>query len=174
MKDKFEDYFSETNFDLKTPQAGHFERFQNKLNNKSTKKSFSWKWMSVAASIVLVLGFWMGSSHQQKQYDLANVSPKMKEVQNYFVSTITQELKEIEGNRSLATETIIEQALDELEDLEDNYSKFLKELEVKPNKQIIIAAMINNYQQRLLILENVMQQIKLIKNPKKIEDAIII
>jgi cytoskeletal protein RodZ len=174
MEDKLQTFFSENDFDFQEPHSGHLERFERKLNQPNKAKSTSWKWLSVAASVVLVLGFWLGSNHQKKQLELADVSPKMEEVQNYFVSTIYNELKTVESNRSLETETIIEQALDELEELEEAYNVFLTELNVAGNQSKIINAMIKNYQKRLEILENVLKQIEQIKNPELLNDEIYI
>jgi len=36
MKNNFENYFHETNFDFQEPESGHFMRFENKL--KASKK----------------------------------------------------------------------------------------------------------------------------------------
>ena len=69
-----------------------------------------------------------------------------------------------------SAEAIIEQALDELEGLEETYQLLVKELSKKGNQKQIIAGMISNYQQRLQILENVMHQIELVKNPKILKD----
>jgi undecaprenyl pyrophosphate synthase len=110
--------------------------------------------------------------NKNSQIDLADVSPKMEEVQTYFVSTINQELKSLEKNRSLETETIIENALDQLEDLEDDYNDFVKDLNKNTNPKEVIAKMISNYQKRLEILENTLQQIEYIKNPNLINDEI--
>lgn len=174
MEDKLTRFFSESNFDFQTPDDGHLARFERKLNQKETTQQFSWKWMSVAASVVLVLGFWLGSTHQKKQLELADVSPKMEEVQHYFVTTIQQELKNIEQNRSLDTETIIEQGLNQLEELEEDYNVFLADLNSNGNQTKIISAMIKNYQQRLEVLQNVLDQITQIKNPKIIENELFI
>ena len=174
MEDKLLDFFSENNFDFQEPHSGHLERFERKLNNAKEVKRTSWKWLSVAASVVLIIGFWMGSTHQKQQIELADVSPKMEEVQNYFVNAINVELKSIENKRSLDTETVIEETLDQLEELEEEYNLFLTELNVAGNQTKIINAMIKNYQQRLLILENVQQQIEQIKNPKILNDEIYI
>ena len=105
---------------------------------------------------------------------LADVSPKMYEVENYFVSTIQRELKTVEKNRSLETETIIEEALNQLEELEETFQYFVKDLNKEGNKRQVISAMIENYQQRLQILEKVLEQIDLIKNPKIISNEIFI
>ncbi|QTD38301.1 hypothetical protein JL193_03090 [Polaribacter batillariae] len=164
MKDKLNLFFSENNFDLKEPHSGHLERFERKLNRSNKKLKTSWKWLSVAASVVLILGFWLGSNHQKRQLDLADISPKMEEVQNYFVATINQEIKTLELNRSLDTEKIIENALDELDELEDSYKVFVQDLTKNGNQRRIIAAMIKNYQRRLDILERTLKQIDKIKN----------
>ncbi|WP_299672290.1 hypothetical protein [uncultured Polaribacter sp.] len=172
MEDKLHHFFSENNFNLEEPNAGHLERFERRLNSSKSQKKTSWKWLSVAASVVLIFGFWLGSNHQKRQLDLADVSPKMEEVQNYFVSTINQEIKTLEKNRSLETETIIESALDELEELEDNYKIFIHELTKNGKHRRIISAMIKNYQRRLDILERTLKQIDQIKNPNTIKNEI--
>ena len=174
MEDKLHNFFSENDFDFQEPHSGHLKRFERKLNQPEKTNKTSWKWLSVAASVVLVIGFWLGSNHQKQQIELADVSPKMEEVENYFVSTINQELKSLEKNRSLETETIIEEALDELEELEENYNTFLTELNTVGNTKKIISSMIQNYQQRLQILENVLKQIEQIKNPNNLNDEIYI
>ncbi len=111
MEDKLQQFFSENDFDFQAPNLGHEKRFEQKLNKpQQSNKKTSWKWLSAAASVVLLFGFWLGKSNQNQQLDLADVSPKMEEVQNYFVSTINQELKSVEKNRNLQTETLIEQA----------------------------------------------------------------
>jgi mevalonate kinase len=175
MEDKLETFFSENDFDFQEPNMGHQQRFEKKLNNREKyNKKPSWKFLSVAASLILILGFWLGSNHQKNQLELADVSPKMEEVQNYFVSTIKRELKNLEKNRSLDTETIIEAALEELEELESNYKLFIEELNYEGNTAKIVNSMIKNYQRRLQLLENVLQQIHQIKNAKLVNNEIYI
>jgi energy-coupling factor transporter ATP-binding protein EcfA2 len=98
----------------------------------------------------------------------------MEEAQNYFLSTIHQEIKTLEKNRSLETEKIIENALDELEELEDNYNIFVRELSKNGKQKRVIGAMIKNYQRRLSILERTLKQIDHIKNPNIRENEIYI
>jgi len=174
MEDNLNHFFTENEFDFQEPHSGHLERFERKLNQQKKGVKTSWKWLSVAASAVLVLGFFLGSNHQKSQLDLADVSPKMEEVQTYFVSTITQELKTLEQNRNLNTESIIENALEELENLQEEYNDFVKELTKNGKQREIINAMIRNYQQRLDILENTLDQIETIKNLNIKNDEIYI
>ena len=170
MEDNFNNFFSETDFDFQEPQAGHKNRFEQKLNQSKKTTKVSWKWLSIAASVFLVLGFWLGNTHQKKQVKLADTTPKIEKVQDFFVATINQKLKKVEGNRSLETEMIIEQALNELEDLEESYIVSLTELNIEGEQTKSLLLMIKNYQQRLAILENLLKQIEQIKNPSFIED----
>ena len=174
MENKLNHFFSENEFDFKEPDVGHLNRFERKLNQTQNSTKTSWKWLSAAASIVLIFGFWLGSNHQKRQLDLADVSPKMEEVQSYFISTIHHELKTLEKNRSLETETIIEQALEELEELEDSYKVFVIDLTKNGKQRKIINAMIKNYQRRLDILENTLKQIEKVKNPNLLDNEIYI
>ena len=169
MKDKLHDFFEENDFDILEPHSGHLHRFQRKLDLHNKPKKNSWLWLSAAASVVLLLGFYLGNLQQNNTYDLANVSPKMAEAQNFFVSTINQELKEIEKFRTVETEVLIEDTLDQIEELEEQYKIFLTELKNNENKRQVIKGMIANYQQRLTLLENLLNTLENQENPSNFE-----
>lgn len=166
MNDNLHDFFKENNFDIHEPHKGHEARFLKKLQQPK-KKTIPLKWMSLVASVLLLIGFFLGSQHQKKQYDLKDVSPKMAEVQNFFTTTISQELRDIEKYRTLDTETIIEKALDEIEELEDQYNKITVELKISGNKRFKIQRMIENYQQRVAILQRLLTQLDELENATK-------
>ncbi|MFY0629370.1 MAG: hypothetical protein JXR05_03250 [Flavobacteriaceae bacterium] len=174
MEDKLHNFFSENEFDFQEPHTGHLQRFEKRLQGAKSQKKTSWKWMSVAASVILLIGFTLGTVLKTEPVILSDVSPKMQEVETYFLSTINVELQEIEKSRSLETEKIIENALDQLEELEDDYKHFLEELNNTGEQRKIINEMINNYQKRLEVLKNVLTQIDQIKNPKILDDEIYI
>lgn len=174
MEDKLHNYFSENEFDFHEPHSGHMQRFEKRLQGIQPKKRTSWKWMSIAASVVLALGFFIGYNAQPETPTLASMSDKMAEVETYFVNTIDFEIKELEKTRSLETEEIIEKALERIEALEDDYKTFIEELTKNGKQQRIIQEMIQNYQKRLDILQNTLQQIELIKTQKTLDDEIYI
>jgi len=174
MEDKLHDFFSENEFDFHEPHSGHMQRFEKRLQAAQPEKQTSWKWMSVAASIVLLLGFYLGYNAQTAAPTLGGVSEKMEEVENYFVSTINFEIKELEKSRTLDTEEVIEKALERIEKLEDDYKAFIEELTNNGEQKQIIHEMIQNYQKRLDILQNTLTQIELIKNRKTLDDEIYI
>lgn len=168
MNDNLDNFFSENDFDIHEPIINHEARFLQKIQQKKKTTSFSWKWMSIAASIILFIGFNLGSMYQTQQYDLGSVSPKMKEAQHFFVATINQELNEVEKYRNIETESIIEDALDKIQDLEEDYEIFKLELETQENERHILQRMIANYQQRLDILKNLLLQLESFKEIKTV------
>ena len=164
MEDKLNTYFKNTDFDVDVPRFGHFERFEKRLNPQKKQRTFSFKWMSVAASVILLIGFWLGASLNDKQLLLADVSPEMQEAETFFVSTIKQELIAVEKNRNPTTERVIEDALNQLETLEDKYQDLVKALNNSHNDRRVVYAMISNYQSRIEILKDVLKQIDQLNN----------
>jgi len=166
MEDQLKNYFNKTDFDVDVPRFGHLDRFEKRLNPQEKKRKFSYKWMSAAASVILAIGFYLGANFTEQPLTLANVSPQMEETETFFVSTIKQELKEIEKVRNPNTERVIEDALNQLESLEDKYKELVKALNSSNDDRRVVYAMISNYQNRIDVLQNVLKQIDQINNLK--------
>ncbi len=60
MEDKLHDFFSENEFDFHEPYPRRIQRFEKHLQSAQPSKRTSWGWMSVATSVVLILGFYLG------------------------------------------------------------------------------------------------------------------
>ena len=157
-------------FDCEEPNIGHFNRFEAKLNKvKSTKKHTliqGLSYVAVAASIILLFGVWLGSNFQSNEMQLAQVSPEMQETQTYFTTLINNELATIETERNASTEQLVNDALNQLTTLESNYKKLTLALAENPENKRIIYAMISNFQQRIDILQDVLNQIENVKQQK--------
>ena len=99
----------------------------------------------------------------------------MKETQDFYSTLIERELKSIEGERSPQTNKIINDALVQLETLEKEYNKLKKDLLESGQDKRVIYAMINNFQKRIDLLNQVLDQIETIKqlNTQKNETNII-
>lgn len=172
MKDNLENIFKkrENQFDIKEPDFGHFERFEAKLNQSKPKKRGKLLkliiTLSAAASILLLVGVWLGSSFSNKGMELANVSTEMKETQSYFINTINKELELIENERNEDTNIIINDGLNQLKKLEDQYHKLTLELKESDENKRIIYAMISNFQQRIDVLQSLLTQIENVKKIK--------
>ncbi|NRD20302.1 hypothetical protein HNV08_09610 [Winogradskyella eckloniae] len=161
-------------FDIETPQNNHQQRFLDKLKSNDiasteVKKSsgFNWKpFLAIAASIIICLGLFTTLQNQPEDLDLASVSPEMSETQDFFTVTIENELKKLNKERSPLTEQIISDALAQIQLLENDYQNLKTDLTESGKNQRVIHAMISNFQNRIDILNTVLEQIEVIKELK--------
>ena len=165
-KDNLEERLFELNgqFDIEEPEIGHFNRFEAKLARQDATKSKwnpnTWKWLAVAASIALVFSIGFNSFKSESEgFELADVSPKMEETQSFFVLTIKSELEQINLKRNEDNKQVIDDALKQLDKLEKNYKELTVELKTSNKDKRIIYAMISNYQQRIEVLQFLLEQL---------------
>ena len=90
----------------------------------------------------------------------------MEETQNYFVTTIANELKRVEVERTEDTEQIITDSMERITHLELAYNQLTLSLKDNSDDQRIIMAMIDNFQQRIEILQSLLIQIEDVKTLK--------
>lgn len=180
MKDNLKHIFNELEgqFDIEEPTIGHFNRFEKKLNSNNVKPRSTFKLFSkiaVAASIILLVGIWIGQSFNSNSgMELAQVSSEMEETQSYFVTTIQKELATIENERTTDTEELINDALEQLKILETQYKKLSVELKESTEDKRIIYAMISNFQKRIDLLQSLLQQIENVKQLKSQNNEIYV
>lgn len=169
--------FEELNFDLEEPHTGHKERFFKKLDtlSKSDKKDKNKTrslWppvLTMAASFLLaffLLGDFIGDGRIAKNSDLSSISPEMKQTQEFYTSLISRELNALDEEKTPETEAIINDALLQMEKLEKRYESLREDLLNSGKDKRVVQAMIQNFQQRIDLLNNVLSQIENIKTLK--------
>lgn len=173
-KEPIQDLFErlEGSFDTQEVPVGHQKRFLEKLNKTEQQKSprhMVWKVVSVAAAITLILflasTFW--TQEAPLEAELASVSPEMKETQSLFTTTINEEIQNLQQYESPETKELIDNVLAEVTHLENEYQQLKKDLVSSGNNKRVIRAMINNFQNRIVLLEQVagtVEEIKTLKN----------
>ena len=169
----FENLKSE--FDVETPNLGHQERFLSKLKAADSKdvkpssKSFKfWKpLLAVAATILLCISLFTGLYQQPQMKGLASVSPEMSKTQDFFTSTIENELNKLNKERTPETKILVDDALKQLKTLEINYETLIKDLTKSGDDKRVIYAMISNFQNRIDVLQNVIERIQDVKQLKQ-------
>lgn len=168
MEDKLQHFIEENEFDIYEPRLGHESRFQLRLQKKGMNRLVSLKWLSLAASITLVLGILIGNNFTLTT-DKQIAGTNFNQVENYFITTTNLEINELERARNLETEDVIEEALDRIEELEEEYKIYLNNLGADVSKIEVIRTLTANYQKRLEILEEALNLIDKIRNPEIIE-----
>ena len=180
-KDTIDQLFKnlENDFDIEMPSANHTQRFANKLNTNGALQLVTvdkqrrrlWKpLIGVAASIVLLITLFIGSNQNEVSRDLANVSPEMAQTQDFFTTTIAEELSKIENESSPETQSLIQDALKRMKVLEDDYNNLKNDLLESGDDNRVIYAMISNFQNRIDLLQNTLQQINNINQIKDLNN----
>ncbi len=167
--DKLFDHLKGT-FDMEEPTIGHFHRFEQKLSKKPIRKrNKNWMpFLSIAAMVLVMVGIWIGMEYKQaaQGLELATVSPKMNETQDYFIAVIKREIETIGGHRNPETNKLIDDSFLQLTKLETQYKHLKLELGASSQDKRIIFAMVRNFQLRIQVLENVLQQLQQQQNFK--------
>lgn len=173
-----DDLFKNQDFDVAEPANGHQVRFCEKMQenkNYSAKRgNLRMLWsplVAVAAGLLLIFmiaGNNFGINFSQNSGELANVSPEMKETQQFYTTLIKTELAKINEAKSPETEAIVNDALVQMEKLDNEYEKLKKDLVESGQDKRVIFAMVTNLQQRIDLLNTVLlkiEEIKELKNP---------
>jgi len=170
-KDTIDQLFENRNgeFDVHKTPEGHQHRFLNKLNTPQSKESKPSHYLkrviaiaAVLAVIVTISGLFINTN--ETTADLASVSPEMEQTQSFFTSTINNELKTLKGFNAPNTKVLVQDALKQLEILEDKYELLKRDLVDSGNDKRVIYAMISNFQSRIELLEHVINKIEEVKN----------
>ena len=179
-KDDIDTLFEQnrTDFDVHDTPQGHQKRFLAKLNvqteadknaseEKEVEKVNWWKPLSIAASVavILAIGFLFQNTEAQAS-DLASVSPEMQKTQSFFTTAINKELQTLKSFESPETKELVDDALQQIEILEQEYNTLKTDLAESGNDKRVIYAMITNFQNRIDLLENVIKTIEEIKTLK--------
>ena len=170
-------------FDIETPEIGHEHRFLKKLQQQQTQETtetkqpivwFTW-WKQIAAACVILvsLGIFIGTNFGNTSVEKSQItlSPEVEKSQLYFAALIETELKKVKAEESEDTKEVIQDAMKRLERLENDYKKLKEQFIETGDDKRIIHAMITNFQLRIELLENVLQQIdeiKIFKNEQTI------
>ncbi len=156
-----------------TLKSGHEKRFEKRLDQTFPvvpKKNRYWLWIAASVVIVLFVGTYRylnpaGSIEQPKNpamaventtsvketISLGDLSPDLKQVEDYYVVNINMALSELEVSGD--TKALADNYMKRLEELNKEYLRLITELnEIGPNDQTI-TVLIKNLQLRLELLQ---------------------
>ncbi|MDO6813312.1 hypothetical protein [Tenacibaculum soleae] len=162
--------------------TNHRQRFQEKLMKELHEKPVgekSYKWLYIAASIVLLLSVTIKfyptenintpvnivPNEYKNTISLGNVSPELKTLESYYINTINYELSQLELTDD--TKEFIDGYFAKIGELTNEYKSLTEELNTKGVNDNTINALIGNLQLRLQLLKRMQKQLHELKNPIK-------
>jgi hypothetical protein len=173
--DSIESLFEELSgsFDVASPQKGHRDRFLSRLEQTDGGSSRTggirwWRHLSIAASIALLLAasVFLYRPDPSLQDQVAEISPEVSETSMYFAGLVSRQVEALREMSSPETQPLIEDTLRQLEKLEKNYIRLEQDLIAGGNGKMILSAMIQNFQTRIDLLQDVMVRIEEVKQFK--------
>lgn len=150
-------------FDDRTAPAGLWNRIDRDLRPVRTVHPI-WKWTAVAASaLLLVLSGYLFGLRTPKAPPVAGWS-EYQEAEAYYTTAISEKMDQI---RQVGAD---QEVLEDIRMLDDVYEQLRSELFDDPNAdpQLILSTMIRHHQQKLDIMEKILERID---KYKKHEDA---
>lgn len=190
--DELKSFFEQNRnlFDTEEPLAGHFERFQQRLEAEQKRRNrFNYRRiLYVAASVVVAvvvsveaLSLLLGKGVETIQNEVAelNISsadefvrqttqnvksklnPEYRETQKYYITEVDNRLDQIKATSM--DEDQKAELLKELSEMDELFAKLQKELKSSPDNQVLIEAMINHYKMKIEVMNQIINNLNSIK-----------
>lgn len=160
-------------FDVSEPAEGHFERFSSKLKKQHQQgKQIPWITYLKAASIALLVvlsTLWvyenlMNRSVSGKGISLGEISPEYREVEVYYTSMVKTKYDEID-HCAFPEDSLQKEILKkELSDMDSIFVNLQKEIRLNPTDERVIHAMIEHYECKLEVMNQILDQLKQLNN----------
>jgi len=160
---------SRPEFDSDEPRSGHFERFDERLRSQRPSRRLNIRHtLQIAASIAIIFASGIVIIQKSKSGDKvakAEIPAEVVEAGDYYMRQVSGKVEQIEG---FTFESDKEKAilLDELKDLDIYQQKLMKDLETNPSDERVVNAMIQHYQMKLDIMDQIINQLNQIKSQK--------
>ena len=178
FRNKFKDFKSE-NVELSSNHEDKFQQLLMQELHKEQPKKQTWKWMSVAASIVLLVSLGIqfytttpdigeiknntkDSKSTPETISLGSISPEFKTIETYYTNSINLEISQLELNDE--NKEIVDSYLTKIAELTLEYKSLNQELTKNGVNDTTIDALIRNLQLRLQLLQRLKKQLKQLKD----------
>ena len=159
--------------DLSVNHANKFENLLKSELHPSKPKKKNFKWLSIAASIILLvsLGIQFYPSKgleiepiesSSKQISLGSISPEFNTIETYYTNSINLEISQLDLSEE--SKDIVDGYLLKISKLTKEYKSLTKELNTNGINDSTIDALISNLQLRLQLLKRLKKQLKQLKN----------
>lgn len=187
IREKLKQY-KEEHIELSSNHKSKFEALlQQEIHQQKPKKK-TFKWLSIAASIVLLLSLGIQfyssenietqlkdaeTSSVQKEITLGNISPEFNAIETYYTNSINLEISQLDFSEDY--KEIVDSYLFKISELTKEYKSLTKELNTNGVNDATIDALIRNMQLRLQLFQRLKKQLNELKklNTKQNETQII-
>ena len=168
---KIEDYIKENKefFDSDEPIEGHFERFEKKLEKQNRKINLitftAFLKVAVITILVVLSSLYIYQNfikNEDNLVTLGDISTEYGEAEKYYIQLVNSKFNEIK-NTSFMDKNQKTILLKELNEMDKLYKDLQSDLQTNPHDKRVINAIINYYQLKIEILNNIILQLNDLK-----------
>lgn len=173
IRDLLKDY-KDKEVNLSKNHANKFENLLKKELHNNPPKNKNYKWLSIAASIVLLISLGIKfyplrdnnddvkiedteTSSVSKEITLGNISPEFEAIENYYTKAINLEISELDLKDE--NKDLIDGYLLKIAELNKEYKTLTQELNTNGVNKATIDALISNLQLRLKLFKRLRKQL---------------
>ncbi|MBN2349010.1 MAG: hypothetical protein JXJ22_09245 [Bacteroidales bacterium] len=151
--------------DTDEPSAGHMRRFRNKLLVKAGTRSVIWyKRLDNIAAAILIFAVLAGAltisifnyNATGESLNITSQNSELLEVEQYYNNMINKNILTIKNHPLAGKSKITTSVLNELKEMDGSIEQVKNDLKFHPNDERIIDALINQYQLKLEITNNLL------------------
>ena len=178
-------------WDTEEPLDGHLNRFEARLKAAAElekqreeegqeepkviplwNRNWGWKHLAVAASVALLLGIGIRTATTPAPIGerIVEFAPEVQETDFHFAGLLEQQVEVMQGMKSEDTQELVESTLVELQQLERDYSLLKQEMVNGGNTKLLLQAMVINFQTRIDLVQQVIEQIEQYQLTKTLHD----
>jgi hypothetical protein len=159
-------------FNSEEPADGHFSRFETRLHNRqlASRRRLAY-YIAAAASVVVLFSFTALLVYQKfpvyriarQTMNVNRVNEELGETEQFYSSLISNKT-DILNQMKFPSESQKEAVLREFKEKDEIFVSLQNDLREDPNNEIIISALINYYQVKLNILNQLIQNLDQVLN----------
>lgn len=155
--------------------SGHENKFEDKLMkelHQKQSKPQTWKWLSIAASLALLITVSIQfipeskspiieKPEKENKISLGTISPEYNTIEKYYTNSINLAISELDITEE--NQEILDSYLNKIKELTNEYKTLTLELNTKGVNEQTIDALISNLQLRLQLLKRLKKQLNDLK-----------
>lgn len=156
-------------FDEKEPLEGHFDRFKQKMEFRKPVRKVNLFMVGAAAAIAgliltgslsLVYNNSSLSKYSRNEISLSSISPELKEVESYYQGQINDRYDQINTLKENSSPEVKAEIVKTIVDMDKGYYTLQKDLSRSPKQERIVSAMIEQYQTRIEMLDQILRTLQ--------------
>lgn len=154
------------------PKEGHFDRFEQKLQQRKVNKrrSLIRSTMRIAsvAALLIMSGLYVNDRFfNQEEAPMAHVNQEFMEAQFYYTSQINDGINSIKHIDGGLSDVQRQQLVDEMSEADAYFEELQRDLETTPDDPRVIEAMLNHYKTKAMIINNIVNNLENIHTAKE-------